>query len=87
MADSNGFFQIFDNYPDIDLSSTTSIRDIQVKFNVPPMDARELIEEALEKGLIEQPPEIEKTDPLKLAEEEDHIKINDSPKMDMDIDI
>lgn len=53
MADSNGFFQIFDNYPDIDLSSTTSIRDIQVKFNAPPMDARELIEEALEKGLIE----------------------------------
>ena len=64
--------------------SVSTLDEIHKDWNNPEIRAA-VKEENIEKGLIEQPPEIEKTDPLKLAEEEDHI--NDSPKMDMEIDI
>lgn len=52
MDERSRFFEIFDNYPDIDASSTTSIQDIQQKFNCHPAEARELIDEAFAKQLI-----------------------------------
>lgn len=52
MDERSRFFEIFDNYPDIDVSSTTSIQDIQQKFNCHPTEARELIDKALAEQLI-----------------------------------
>jgi hypothetical protein len=53
MAISNGFFRIFDNYPCIDSSSSTSIEDILLKTDEHPNYARTLINDALVEQLIE----------------------------------
>ena len=53
MAKSNGFFEIFDNYPNIDMNSSTSIEDIMRIFHCHPEEAKNFIEESLAQQLIE----------------------------------
>ena len=48
-----GFFQIFDNYPNIDMSSKTNKLYIMEKFNEHPANVMNLLNEALDAQYIE----------------------------------
>lgn len=56
MATSNDFFRIFDNYPNIDSSSSTSLDEILQKFGEHPANAKKLLDDALEAEYIEPTP-------------------------------